>query len=211
MTTFRVGLTGGAAAGKSTVAAEFAALGVPVYSADAIAHELTEVGAPLLEDLRATFGDGIFAPDGALDRQALGKCVFGDAEARRQLETLLHPPIRARLRALAAAGADDYCIIEIPLLVPRDIGTLVDRVLVVTAPAEERVRRLVTRDGRSKADARALLSSQPDDDHYLALADDRMDNTGDTAALAASFARLDRQYRDIATHGDPGRHVLHLP
>lgn len=211
MTALRVGLTGGAAAGKSTVAAAFAALGVPVYSADAIAHELTASEAPLLDDLRVAFGGGIFAPDGALDRRALGQRVFNDADARRRLESLLHPPIRARLRALAAASADDYCIIEIPLLEQRDLGTLVDRVLVVTAPATDRVRRLVTRDGRSEADAHALLASQPDDDHYRALADDRIDNTTDTAALTASIARLDRQYRDIATQGDPGRPGLHLP
>lgn len=211
MTTLRVGLTGGAAAGKSTVAAAFAKLGIPVYSADAIAHELTGPDAPLLAELRATFGDGIFTPDGALDRRALGKCVFSDEEARQRLEALLHPPIRARLRALADASVDDYCILEVPLLDQNDLGTLVDRVLLVAAPASERVQRLVARDDRSEADARALVATQPDDDEYRALADDIIDNTGGDSDLAASIARLDRLYRDIATQGDPGRPGLRLP
>lgn len=210
MTALRVGLTGGAAAGKSTVAAAFAELGVPVYSADAIAHELTGDGAPLLDDLRREFGDAVFTPDGNLDRRALGNRVFGDEGARQRLEALLHPPIRARLRALAAGTADDYCILEIPLLLQRDLGKLVDRVLVVTAPAEERVRRLVSRDGRSETTARAVLAAQPDDATYLALADDVIDNGGDTTGLTAHIARLDRLYRDIATQGDPGRPGLHL-
>lgn len=211
MTALRVGLTGGAAAGKSTVAAAFAELGIPVYSADAIAHELTDKDAPLLDQLRTVFGDGVFSADGALDRRALGKIVFTDDDARQRLEALLHPPIRARLRALADASVDDYCILEVPLLDQRDLGTLVDRVLVVTAPDAKRVQRLVARDDRSEADARALLTTQPDEDGYRALADDTIDNSGDTSTLAASIARLDRLYRDIATQGDPGRPGLHLP
>lgn len=211
MTALRVGLTGGAAAGKSTVAAGFATLGVPVYSADAVAHELTCDGSPLLDDLRREFGKEIFTPGGSLDRHALADRVFSDTDARQRLEALLHPPIRERLQAMAATAADDYCIIEIPLLRQHDIGKLVDRVLVVTAPEADRIRRLMVRDGRSEAAARALLAAQADEQGYRALSDDLVDNTGDLSGLTAHIARLDRFYRDIAAHGDPGRPGLQLP
>ena len=143
----RVGLTGGVASGKSTVAALFAARGVPVFSADAVSHDLTRPGAPALRQIRDAFGDPVFDNAGALDRRALARRVFDDPAARGRLEAILHPPIVAALTAQATAIDAPYCLIEIPLLQPRHVGPLVDRVLVVDVPIEVQRRRLRDRVG----------------------------------------------------------------
>lgn len=203
-TPLRVGLTGGIAAGKSTVAAAFAARGIPVFSADEIAHRLTGAGAPLLVGIRNAFGAAVFNDDGTLDRRALADLVFADAEARRRLERLLHPPIREALRARIAACDADYCIVEIPLLGRADVGTLVDRVLVVDIPPAEQVRRLAARDDIGRDRAERMLAAQPDRESRLALADDVLVN-GDPSALDATVERLHDLYLDIVRRGDPGR------
>lgn len=200
----RVGLTGGIATGKTTVAAAFAALGVPVISADAIAHEITAPGSPSLAGIRNAFGPGMFGPDGALDRQALADRVFADEGERVKLERLLHPPIRERLRKLAAECESDYCILEIPLLGRADVGTLVDRVLVVDVPPTEQERRLRERDGIDADRARAIMAAQPSRTERLELADDVL-VSGDAGELESAVERLHDLYLDIARRGDPGR------
>ncbi len=200
----RIGLTGGIATGKSTVAAAFADRDVPVFSADDIAHELTGIGAPLLTGIHQAFGSAVFNDDGSLDRRALADRVFTDAAARERLERLLHPPIREALRARVAACDAEYCILEIPLLHRRDVGTLVDRVLVVDIPPAEQIRRLRARDDIDSERAERVLAAQPDRESRLALADDVFVN-GDREGLEAEVERLHDMYLDIARRGDPGR------
>lgn len=210
-TPLRVGLTGGAAAGKSTVAAAFARRGVSVFSADHIAHELTAPGAPLLADIRDAFGAAVFDADGALDRPVLAATVFGDRAARRRLEAILHPPIREALKVRVRGCDTEYCMIEIPLLAESDIGPLVDRVLVVDLAPDEQLRRMTARDRVDEAHARRVLSAQPDRAERLALADDVLVNDGGPDTVDAQVERLHALYLDIAHHGDPGRPGLRLP
>lgn len=194
----RVGLTGGAAAGKSAVAAAFSRLGVPVLSADAAAHRLTADGAPLLTHIHALFGDGVFTDDGALDRRALAGRVFADADARAALEALLHPPIRAALADELRAVDGPYAVIEIPLLAPEDRGVLVDRVLAVEAPESLRLERLARRPGIDSSTAKAIVAAQRTDAERAAFADDRLMNTGTLDDLEAEVAALDARYRALA-------------
>jgi dephospho-CoA kinase len=198
----RVGLTGGVAAGKSTVARLFAERGAPVLSADAVSHDLTAPGAPLLEDLRAAFGTEVFAADGALDRRALANRVFADDDARARLEALLHPPILAALAERAAAIHAPYCVIEIPLLESRHVGPLVDRVLVVDAPPAAQLARLRARDHLDAAAAQQRLDAQMDRAARLAFADDVLENDGDPAALAARVDELHALYTRVARRGE---------
>ena len=198
----RVGLTGGVASGKSTVAALFAHRGVPVFSADAVAHELTQPDGPALNPIRAAFGDTVFHDSGALDRAALAARVFGDAGARRRLEALLHPPIIAELTALAAAARAPYCMIEIPLLKSHHIGPLVDRVLVVDLPVDAQRQRLRERDGLDDDAIDARIDAQMPRDDRLDLADDVIDNSGPADALEKQVDVMHALYMQLAARGE---------
>lgn len=199
---FRVGLTGGIASGKSTVANLFAALGVPVIDSDVIARDVVAPGTPLLAKIRETFGEDVIAPDGSLDRRRLRARVFGDSEAavaaRRQLEALTHPAIRAEMEARSARAGGPYQIHAIPLLVEGGPRRHIDRVLVVDADESTQIRRLQARDGSTLAEARAILAAQADRETRLAAADDIIRNEGDIAALAAEVERLHRRYLEAA-------------
>lgn len=200
-TPLRIGLTGGAASGKSTVAACFARLGVPVLSADDTARELTAPGTPMLESIRARFGPGVTRADGGLDRAALRERVFDDDIARGDLERMLHPEIRARLHAEAAAAVGPYVVLEIPLLRPQDVGTLVDRVLVVDLQEALQLERIEARDGIDEPLARRIMASQPSRTERLAMADDVIDNGGSEADVTDAVERLHSRYLEIARSG----------
>ncbi|HQW08781.1 MAG TPA: dephospho-CoA kinase [Steroidobacteraceae bacterium] len=195
---FRVGLTGGIASGKSTVANLFAALGVPVIDSDVIARDVVAPGSALLERIRAEFGGGVLAPDGSLDRKALRARVFGETAdstaARRRLEALTHPAIRAEMDARSAKAGGPYQILAIPLLVEGGARGRVDRVLVVDADEATQIRRLQARDGSTLAEARAILAAQTDRARRRAAADDIITNNGDLAALAAQVEGLHAAY-----------------
>ncbi|HNR22031.1 MAG TPA: dephospho-CoA kinase [Steroidobacteraceae bacterium] len=195
---FRVGLTGGIASGKSTVANLFAALGVPVIDTDQIARDVVAPGTPLLATLRETFGEDVIAPDGTLDRKAMRARVFGDSQearaARRTLNELTHPAILAEMEARSQQAGGPYQILAIPLLVEGQSRSRVDRILVVDADEATRIRRLQARDGSTLAEARALLAAQADRATRLSAADDVIENDGDIAALAAQVERLHAAY-----------------
>ncbi|MBV8495348.1 MAG: dephospho-CoA kinase, partial [Gammaproteobacteria bacterium] len=156
---FRVGLTGGIASGKSTVAGLFATLGVPILDSDQIAREVVEPGEPSLERLVERFGSGILTSDGHLDRPALRHIVFSDPKARADLEALTHPAIGAAMEARSAAAGGPYQILVIPLLVEKSLAGHVDRVLVVDCDEALQVARLRGRDGSSAEEARAILAA----------------------------------------------------
>jgi len=195
---FRVGLTGGIASGKSTVADLFALHGATVLDTDVIAREVTEPGKPALAQLVASAGRDILAKDGRLDRAELRKRIFADAELRRTVEAILHPLILAELGRQSAAAAGPYQIIVIPLLVEGDRAGLVDRVLVVDCPPEMQIERLMLRDGETRVGAEAMLATQAGRLERLAAADDLIVNNGPEAALASQVADLDRRYRKLA-------------
>jgi len=194
----RVGLTGGIASGKSTVARLFEALGVPVIDTDVLAREVVAPGSPVLAQIAARFGAGVLTPEGALDRAALRSLIFSDPAARADLEGLTHPAIRALLAERSAAAGGDYQIHVIPLLVETGGQNRVDRVLVVDSSEELQIRRLQARDGSSLEQARAILAAQASRAARLAAADDVIENNGDLHVLRDRVAALHLGYRERA-------------
>lgn len=190
----RVGLTGGIACGKSTVSRLFEAHGVPVFDADSIAREVIAPGTALLATLFERFGPGIRAADGSLDRAALRHLVFRDEARRRELESLLHPAIRARTEELAAQANGCYQLHVVPLLVETHAQDRYDRVLVVDCPESLQLSRLRARDGMSETEARAMLGSQVTRAERLASADDVIVNDGAPEALVPRVAALHARY-----------------
>lgn len=202
----RVGLTGGIASGKSTVAAEFARLGAPVIDADRIARELTQPPSALLEEIARRFGaqtlERVGAPlrrdDGSLDRAALRKLVFEDAALRGELEALLHPAIRAAMERQGEQAGGAYQIYVVPLLIETAGAGRYDRVLVVDCPEALQLARLRARDGIDEAQARAMLAAQASREARLAAAHDIVRNDATLEALASQVAALDQRYRALA-------------
>jgi dephospho-CoA kinase len=194
----RVALTGGIASGKSTVAALFAELGVPVIDLDQLAREVVAPGTALLAQVLARFGPGVQAPDGSLDRRALRALVFRDAAARRELEAMLHPAIRARAAELAAAVTTPYLIVVIPLLAESGTAGDYDRVLLVDCDEALQRARLASRDGASAELAAAALQAQAPRAARRALATELIDNAGAPAALAPQVRELHAHYLDLA-------------
>jgi dephospho-CoA kinase len=197
----RIGLTGGIASGKSTVAGLFAAHGAAVLDSDVIAREVVVPGSHALAALVAHQGGGILDDRGELDRAELRRRIFADAGTRREVESILHPEILSELERQAAVLEGPYQVFVIPLLVEAGLEHVVDRVLVVDCPEEEQVRRLMARDGSSREDARHMLDAQATRERRLAAADDVIDNGGSAADLPARVAELDRRYRALARNG----------
>ena len=194
MSPFRVALTGGIASGKTTVANLFAALGVSVIDTDVIARQVVEPGQPALAAVVETFGTDVLDADGRIDRRHMRERVFGDADARRRLEAILHPAIRAEMERQSREAGGPYQLLVIPLLVESGRRDHVDRVLVVDVPEATQVERLVRRDAVPREQAEAALRAQATREARLAFADDVIENTGDMAALTARVAELHRGY-----------------
>lgn len=196
-----IGVTGGIASGKSTVARAFAALGIPWVDADDIAREVVEPGEPALAAIAERYGERVLDAQGRLNRRALREIVFADPEERRWLESQTHPRIRERLEARLAqmaAGPAPYHLLVSPLLFESGQAALVDRSLVIDVTEEVQVRRTASRDGVDEAQARAIVAAQLDRQARLARADDIIDNSGDEAALKRQVEILDRRYRRLA-------------
>lgn len=199
---FVVGLTGGIGSGKSAVADRLAALGAAVVDTDAIAHQLTAPQGAAMPALRQRFGDGVVRADGGLDRAAVRALVFSDAAAKRALEAILHPLIRAdaerRCVEASAAGAP-YVVLVVPLLVESgSYAERCDRVLVVDCDEATQLARVMQRNGMSAAEVRAIMAQQAGRAERLQHADDVIDNHGDLAALDAQVEKLHRDYLEQA-------------
>jgi dephospho-CoA kinase len=190
----RIGLTGGIASGKSTVANLFAEHGVPIIDTDVIARQLVQPGMPALDEIRAAFGDGVFDSQGQLDRASMREVVFSDASRREQLESILHPRIRDE--AIAQSGATDgpYQIIVVPLLVESPMRQFMDRVLVVDCDEETQVSRLLSRDAENEDQARRILAAQASRADRLGLADDVISNDGELATTRQQVDALHEKY-----------------
>ncbi|ROR91400.1 dephospho-CoA kinase [Nocardioides aurantiacus] len=177
--TTRVGLTGGVASGKSTVAAMLSELGAVVIDADVLAREVVEPGTPGLDAVVAVFGDDVLTEDGRLDRPAVGRLVFADAAARRRLEQIIHPLVYERIVELEAQAPDDAVVVhDIPLLTENDRGGDFDHVVVVDAPEEVQLERMVGDRGWTEEDARSRVAAQASREQRRAIATHVVENTG---------------------------------
>ncbi|GMV35574.1 MAG: hypothetical protein AMXMBFR61_00820 [Fimbriimonadales bacterium] len=159
----RVAITGGACTGKSTVLGYFAELGVPTFSADDVARELTRAGSPLAKAVARAVGPGSSLPNGELDRRFIARRIFEDDALRHTLESLLHGPILARLEELSAQSAGGVHCFEIPLLVEAGVQGEFDRVILCRCGRDEQMRRLVERWEGDAVLARRILSAQLSD------------------------------------------------
>lgn len=190
----RIGLTGGIGAGKSTVSRRLTEHGALVVDADLVAREVVEPGTEGLAEVVRTFGARVLAPDGSLDRPALGRIVFADGSARAKLEAITHPRIFAETaRRIAAAGDDTIVVHDVPLLV--ELGRAADYHLAVVVGAAEQVRhdRLVRDRGMDSDGAWARIRAQASDEQRRAAADVWLANEGTQEELVA---RVDRLWSD---------------
>ncbi len=189
--TVRVGLTGGIASGKSTVSALLAELGAVVIDADMLAREVVARGTPGLAAVGAEFGPDLLTAAGDLDRPAMGALVFGDADARRRLEAIIHPLVHARAAALEAQAPEGSVIVhDIPLLAEGGRAGGFDAVVVVDAPADVQLARMVEDRGWSSEDSAARIAAQASREDRLAIATHVIDNTGTLEQLRARVEQV---------------------
>ena len=198
-TPFVVGLTGGIGSGKSAAADLFAARGALMVDTDQIAHQLTAPGGTAMDAIRQAFGNGVVAADGALNRAAMRALAFEDPDARKRLEAILHPMIRAESERLCLAATTPYVMLVVPLLI--ESGTYrqrVRRLCVVDCPEEVQVARVMQRSGLEERQVRAIMAAQASRAERLAAADDVIDNGGSYEQLAAQVERLHAAYLQLA-------------
>jgi dephospho-CoA kinase len=200
----RIGLTGGIASGKSTVAQRFTELGVPVIDADAAARAVVAPGTPGLAAVLNRFGRGVVAKNGELDRRALRELIFREPGSRRDLEAILHPLIRADMERSTELAVGPYVVMAIPLLVEGGSRDRVDRILVVDVDEAVQLRRVMARDGCTEEQARAILVSQASRSARLAAADDVLPNSGTVADLRQAVDQLHERYLRVAEAQRPG-------
>ncbi len=182
----RLGLTGNVGAGKSTVVSLFASWGATIIDSDVLAREVVETGQPALARIQEVWGDAVLQESGRLDRAAMRRIVFADAEAREQLESILHPAIRDRSRELlleAEARGDRIVVGVVPLLYEAGLEGEYDMVLLIDAPVELRVERLVSKRGLGVEEAHAVAAAQMPAEEKRARADFIIDNDSDITTL----------------------------
>jgi dephospho-CoA kinase len=198
-----VGLTGGVASGKSTVSAILEELGAVVIDADKLAREVVAPGTEGLARVVEAFGTGILTPGGELDRPALGAIVFADEQARRRLEAIVHPLVRDRGRALEAAAPEGALVVhDIPLLAESGQAATFDAVVVVDAPVETQVERMLAERGWTRADAESRIAAQATREQRRAVATYVIDNTGTLEDLRD---RVTEVYEELVSTGSTSR------
>jgi dephospho-CoA kinase len=186
----RVGLTGGIASGKSAVAAELAARGAIIIDADVLAREVVEPGTSALAAISDRFGPQVLS-DGQLDRTRLAQIVFADPLARRDLERIVHPAVRARAADLErAAGRAAVVVHVIPLLVETGQQEDFDLVVTVDVDHETQIKRLIARNGYTRAEAESRIAAQASREDRRIAADVVLDNTGSVAQLREQIDAL---------------------
>ena len=188
-----VGLTGGIATGKSTVAAMFEKMGIRRIDADSLAREAVESGTAALQEIARTFGSAVIDDQGRLDRKKMAEIVFNDAGKRKQLEGIIHPRVRLLLEeklAAARRAGDCLVLVEVPLLYETNFQRFVDKVIVVRVSEQQQLMRLRQRDGLSLAEAKRRIAAQMPLEEKAALADYVIDNDG-------TLAETEKQARQI--------------
>jgi len=195
----RVGLTGGVATGKSTVSAMLGELGAVVIDADLLAREVVAKGTPGLAHVVEEFGEELLTPEGELDRPAMGRLVFEDEAARKRLEAIVHPLVWERIVELEQqAPADGVVVHDIPLLAENGRGGDFDVVVVVDAPPEVQVARMVGDRGWSREEAESRMRAQASREDRLAIATYVVENTGTHEDLRERVAEV---FADVVSAG----------
>lgn len=193
MTTPVVGLTGGIAAGKSTVARSFAALGVPIVDADKLARDAVAPGSEGLREIVSVFGPDVLLADGSLDRKALGARVFADSTLRARLNAITHPRIgQLGARQIAEHGktTPPYVIYEAPLIVENNLHRAMQALVVVSVDPVIQLARLLRRDGLTESEAQARIAAQMPLEKKLEVADFVIDNSGEPEVAADRVAEV---------------------
>lgn len=193
-----VGLTGGIGSGKTTVANQFAELGITLVDADLLAREVVEPETTALAAIADHFGQSILTQDGQLDRAKLRQLVFADPSEKDWLESLLHPAIRELMLARIEASQSPYTILVSPLLLETDQHRLVDRVLVVDVPVATQLERTLLRDNSNKKTIESIINSQIDRRSRLARADDVISNLDVPDTLRPLVLSLDEKYKRLS-------------
>jgi dephospho-CoA kinase len=192
---FLIGLTGGIAAGKSTVAAHWVSLGGIEIDADKLAREVVEPGTAGLKQIRESFGDKVFDANGALDRKALGEIIFNNSELRKDLEAIVHPLVRVRTQELISGLPKDSMVIyTVPLLVEANVSLPFDAIVSVEAPEAERVKRLVTTRGLTQEQALSRIKSQASASDRAAASDYLLNSNQPLISLLADATALWRRF-----------------
>jgi len=193
-----VGLTGGIASGKTTVADLIAAQGINLVDADIVARQVVAIGSAGLKQISAHFGDNILLDNGSLNRALLREKIFSDDTNKQWLNNLLHPMIRAELLAQLAASNSVYTLLVVPLLVENNLTSLCDHVLVVDVAEQVQIQRTMARDNVSDRQAQAILTSQASRQQRLAVADSVVVND-DRQQLINDVAVLHQKFLELAT------------
>jgi dephospho-CoA kinase len=191
---YAVGLTGNIASGKTTAAKIFSEFGIEVINADDVSRELTAKNTPAYKKIIEHFGVSLLTNDDEINRRSLRTIIFTDATERKWLENLLHPLIRKEIAHRVSLCSTPYCIVEIPLLTDKQNYPYLSRVLVITAPVDMQIARLMARDNCSKETAEAILLTQPDLSLRLKIADDVINNNLDYEALKHSLEEVHLKY-----------------
>ena len=178
MSSWILGLTGGIGSGKTTVANLFAAEGVVVVDADAIARELVAPGQPALQQIAAHFGPQVLNATGELDRAELRRLIFADEQQKQWLNQLLHPLIRDTLLQRCREASSDYVILMAPLLFENGLDRAVQRTLCIDVSEQTQLARTCQRDGNSSELVQAIMASQLSRAERVQRSDDRIDNEG---------------------------------
>jgi dephospho-CoA kinase len=194
----RIGLTGGIASGKTTVANMFADCGASIIDTDVIARDLVRPGTSSLAEIRRQFGDGVISGDGSLNRAALRKIVFDDEASRIDLENILHPRIREVVMRSSALVDGPYQIIVVPLLIESPLRDFVDRIVVVDCDAEIQLKRLLSRDSETPEQAKRIIAAQSSRQSRIDIADDIITNDGRIDDTRKQVEALHRYYLKLA-------------
>ena len=198
-----IGLTGGIGCGKSTVSRLFEQFSVPVIDADVISHDIVKPGQKVLAEVVSLFGATILLENGALNRPALRACIFSDLDAKKKVETALHPIIFEEIKfQLSLLHDEPYCILSIPLLFETQSQRLVDRILVVDCDKKTQYERVQKRDNLTISSIDDIISAQVSAEFRRNNANDILDNSKDSSLLAQQVKKLHNFYISLSFSQD---------
>ena len=197
--TFKIGLTGGIASGKTTVCDLFKELSVEIIDADVISHELSKKDGAAFEEIVEAFEDEIIGDDGEIDRKKLRSIVFSDNAKKKILENIIHPKVLLSINEKIEASQSDYLIISVPLMIETGMNAMMDRVLLIDCNVETQIERLSQRDQSSREEAIKIIESQSSIESKRELSDDRIINNNETSIeeLTLKVKELDDFYRNL--------------